>query len=130
MKKIEFPIKDDYISIRDASNLQKLISNMFDNFDGGFGGALDTDLYEMHQPIDDRNISFGFTTFKPNSRDIATFTWPPNGLSFEDYSPYKKSIRFSMFEVLFEVCKVLNVEFSPTKSCINNCILKYNEREK
>lgn len=129
MKKIEFPINDEYFSIRDAYNLQNLISNIFNNFDGGFGGVADNDSYEIHQPIKD-DITFGFTTFKPNSRDIATFSWPPNGLTIDDYTPYKKSIRYTIFEVLFEICKILEVEFSPTKSCINNCILKYNEKYK
>lgn len=127
MEQIEYPIRGEYISMKDASNIQRLASKIFTNFDGGFGGVNYEDLYEMHQPVND-NITIGFLTDKPDSSDLSMYTWPPNDLSIDDYRPYKKSIRFSLFEVLFEICQVLDVKFSPTKSCINDCILKFNKQ--
>jgi hypothetical protein len=127
MEQLEFPIREEYISMKDASNIQRLSSKIFTNFDGGFGGVNDEDSYEMNQPVKDY-ITIGFVTNKPNSTDLSIYTWPSNKLSLDDYRPYKKSVRFSLFEVLFEICQVLGVEFSPTKSCINDCVLKFNKQ--
>ena len=120
-EKIEFPIKKEYISMQDAMDIQIMASQLFENFDGGFG-MMSNDQHALHQPI--RNdITIGFTTTLPSASDLASYSWPPNNLSLDkDYVPYKKSIRFSLLEVLFEICMVLGVRFTPTKDCIKKCL--------
>lgn len=117
---MKFRIPKDYISYEDAGKVQEMAQSLFENFDGGWGVFTD-DKYQMHQPFPVERGSIGFLTGEPNSRDIATLTWPPNKLSMEDYIPYQKSIRFTIFEVLYELCKGFGVEFSPSKECIQNC---------
>lgn len=125
MKKIKYPEMAEYISIADANRIQIMCKELFENFDGAFGMYSEDD-YLYHQPINGKNIDFGFVTNGPNAGDICTYTWPPNNLKMEDYIPYTKSIRYTMFEVLFEICKILEVEFSPTRNCINNCFKVLN----
>lgn len=125
MKKIKYPEMVEYISIADANKVQIMCKEIFENFDGGFG-MYSNDDYLYHQAVNGKNIDFGFVTNGPNSGDICTYTWPPNDLKLEDYTPYTKSIRYSLLEVLFEICKILEVEFSPTKNCINDCYCKVN----
>lgn len=130
MEKVKYPEMTEYISVSDANKIQIMCKQIFENFDGGFGGALD-DKHLCHQPITERmSVSYGFVTDGPNANDISVYTWKPNDLKMEDYTPYRKSIRYSILEVLFEICKILNVEFAPNKKCINECFEKLqNEKE-
>lgn len=120
---MDFPVKNDYISVKDLVELQKICSTLFDNFNGGFGYS--NDELSLHQPVDLSTITLSFLTDKPNNQDIATYTWSPNKLSMDDYKPYVKSIRYNVLEVLFEVCNRLGIEFSPDKKCIHRCISRF-----
>lgn len=122
---MKYPEMTEYISIEDATKVQILCKKLFENFDGGFCGDLENS-HLLHQPINDKNIDFGFLTDTPDSQDIAFYTWKPNQLKIENYHPYIKTIRYSLFEVLFEICKILGVSFSPTKNCIDECFKAIN----
>lgn len=122
---MDFPIKNDYISYKDLRILQKIVGTIFDNFNGGFGCS-DRE-YDLHQPVDMGWSPFSFKIETPNSNDIAMHTWPPNKLSIDDYTPYVKSVKYHTFEVLYEVCKIYGIEFTPDKACIYKCNDKFQE---
>ncbi|HMT01787.1 MAG TPA: hypothetical protein PKD00_00515 [Burkholderiales bacterium] len=124
--KLIYPDSKTYISYADALNVQTMCKELFDNFDGGFG-LYAYDEYTLHLPIKSQELQFGFTTYAPGDMELASYSWAPNELSIEDYTPRLKRIGYSIYQVLYVIAKELKIEYSPDKQCIEKCFEEFKK---
>lgn len=125
MKKIEYiPNLNNYIRGKDLEILLQLTEKLFSNFNGGWGWINASD-YIFEYPAD-LTKTIGFYTTKNTEENDASIRW--NNLKFE-YPESLKSVRVPVLNVLYLICKILNIEYSPTRDCIIKCNETYLKLE-
>lgn len=119
MEKIKLSINEKSLRNIDATRIQNIFSELFSNFNGGFGWHVDADYIMRQYLASEYNM---LTMSITDCRDYWDLYY-----SFLDHPVDEskvKSVRITIETALFEICKRLEIEYSPTSDCVDSCIKK------
>jgi len=122
IKKFKIEIKSNHLRNIDFVRIQELAEILFSNFNGGFGFYKHED-HKLREFINasDRKLDISFTANQDYWDLYYIFLNCP--INKEKVC----SFRIPVENVLFEICKIFELEYSPYTECVLACIAKAKE---
>ena len=122
MEKIQLSINKTALRNVDAARVQLIFQRLVSNFNGGFGFHNSDDHLMRDYLMTSRNPITLSITDNQDYWDLyySFLEHPINEQAI-------KSVRISIETALFEICKILQVDYSPTSICVNACVIRCKE---